>query len=42
MYPSGIPEGKAYPGAELILTPPVTPEPILIDEGLVKGLLGEY
>lgn len=37
-----IPEGKAYPGAELILTPPVTPEPILIDEGLVEGLLGEY
>lgn len=37
-----IPEGKAYPGAELILTPPATPEPILIDEGLVEGLLGEY
>jgi len=41
-YRPAIPEGKASPGAELILTPPVTPEPILIDEGLVEGLLGEY
>ncbi len=27
-----IPEGKTYPGAELILTPPATPEPVNIDE----------
>ena len=27
-----IPEGKTYPGAELILTPPATPEPVIIDE----------
>lgn len=39
---TAIPEEKAYPGAKLILTPPVTPEPILIDERLVEGLLGEY
>lgn len=34
-----IPEGKAYPGAELILTPPATPGPVLIDEGLVSNML---
>jgi len=37
-----IPEGKAYPGAELILTPPATPEPVLIDDGMVSDLLNEY
>lgn len=37
-----IPEGKAYPGAELILTPLVTPEPVLITHsgfGLTQGFL---
>lgn len=30
-----VPEGKTYPGAELILTPPATPEPVLIDEVMI-------
>lgn len=47
LYPScrfypAVPEGKAYPGAELILTPPATPEPVLIDEGMVNNMLNEY
>ena len=37
-----VPEGKTYPGAELILTPPATPEPVLIDEGIVSKMLNEY
>lgn len=37
-----IPEGKEYPGAELIVTPPTTPEPILIDEGMVSQMQSEY
>lgn len=37
-----VPEGKSYPGAELILTPPATPEPVLIDEGMVNNMLSEY
>ena len=37
-----VPEGKTYPGAELILTPPATPEPVLIDEGMVSSMLNEY
>lgn len=37
-----VPGGKAYPGAELILTPPATPEPVLIDEGMVNTMLSEY
>ena len=37
-----VPGGKAYPGAELILTPPATPEPVLIDEGMVTNMLSEY
>ncbi len=37
-----VPGSKAYPGAELILTPPATPEPVLIDEGMVNSLLYEY
>ena len=37
-----VPEGKTYPGAELILTPPATPEPVLIDEGMVSNMLNEY
>lgn len=37
-----VPGGKAYPGAELILTPPVTPELVLIDESMVNSLLCEY
>jgi hypothetical protein len=39
---SAVPEGKAYPGAELILTPPATPEAVLIDEGMVSNMLNEY
>lgn len=37
-----IPEGKAYPGAELILTPPATPEPVIIDESMVNQMRSEY
>ena len=37
-----VPDGKAYPGAELILTPPATPEPVLIDESMVNNMLSEY
>lgn len=37
-----VPEEKTYPGAELILTPPDTPEPVLIDEGMVSTMLNEY
>lgn len=37
-----VPEGKTYPGAELILTPPATPELVLIDEGMVSTMLNEY
>ena len=33
---------KTYPGAELILTPPTTPEPVLIDEGIVSNMLKKY
>lgn len=32
-----VPGGNAYPGAELILTPPTKPEPVLIDEGMVNS-----
>lgn len=28
--------------SELILTPPATPEPVLIDEGMVSNMLNEY
>jgi hypothetical protein len=31
-----------YPGAELILTPPAAPEPVLIDEGMGNNMLNEY
>ena len=37
-----IPEGKTYPGAELILTPPTTPEPVTIDETMVNQMQSEY
>lgn len=37
-----VPGGKAYPGVELILTPPTTPEPVLIDEGMMNTMLSEY
>lgn len=37
-----IPNGKAYPGAKLILTPPATPEPVTIDEGMVSQMQSEY
>ena len=37
-----VPEGKIYPGAELILTPPATLEPVLIDKGMVNSMLNEY
>lgn len=35
-------EGKTYPCAELILTPPATPDPVLINEGMVSNMLNEY
>ena len=37
-----VPEGKTYLGAKLILTPPATPEPVLIDEGMVSNMLNKY
>lgn len=37
-----LPDGKAYPGAELILTPPATPEPVTIDEAMVGQMQSEY
>lgn len=37
-----IPEGKTYPGAELILTPPATPVHVTIDEVMVIRMQGEY
>ena len=37
-----ISEGKTYPGAELILTPPATPVPVTIDEVMVIRMQGEY
>ena len=37
-----VPEGKRYPGAELVLTLPATPEPVLVDDAMVTGLLSEY
>ena len=37
-----VPNGKAYPGAELIITLPVTPEPVQIDEYLVGRMQSEY
>lgn len=42
MYPPRRAGRKTYPGAELILTPPATPEPVLIDEGMVSNMLNEY
>lgn len=38
-YFISIPKGEAYLGAKLILIPPATPEPVLIDEGMVNSLL---
>ena len=37
-----IPDGKNYPGAEIVLNLPVTPEPVLIDEELVSMMQNEY
>ena len=37
-----IPEGKTYPGAELIITPPSTPVPVTIDEVMVIRMQCEY
>ena len=37
-----VPNGKNYPGAELILTPPITPERLTIDEYLVADMLSDY
>lgn len=37
-----IPDGKEYPGAELIITPPPTPEVVTIDEYLVGRMQSEY
>ena len=36
-----VPEGTTYPGAELILTPPATPEPVLIAKGMVSRMLND-
>ena len=36
------PDGKTYPGAELVRILPVTHEPVIIDEKIVSKLLGEY
>lgn len=37
-----VPEGNTYPGAELIFTPPATPQPVLLDAGMVSNMLNEY
>ena len=37
-----VPDGKEYPGAELIITLPATPEPVAIDEYLVSRMQSEY
>lgn len=37
-----VPDGKSYPGAEIVLILPTTPEPVMIDEELVARMLGEY
>ena len=37
-----VPDGKEYPGAEIIITIPVTPEPVMIDECLVSRMQSEY
>ena len=37
-----LPDGKEYPGAEIIITLPVTPEPVMIDEYLVSRMQSEY
>lgn len=37
-----IPEGKTYPGAKLILTPPATPVPVTLDEVMVIRMQCEY
>ena len=37
-----MPSGKNYPGAEIVLNLPVTPEPVLIDEELVSRMQNEY
>ena len=39
---SAAPNGKEYPGAELVLILPKTPEPVLIDEILVAKMQSEY
>ncbi len=37
-----VPGGAAYPGAKLILTLPVTPEPVHISEQMVSDMQSEY
>ena len=37
-----VPDDQEYPGAELIITPPVTPDKIVIDEYLVSRMQSEY
>lgn len=37
-----VPEDAAYPGAKLILTLPITPEPVHISEQLVSDMQSEY
>lgn len=41
LHMAAVPGGKAYPGAELILTPPATPGPVLIDESMDSNMLNE-
>ena len=37
-----VPGGAAYPGAKLILTLPVTPDPVHISEQMVSAMQSEY
>ena len=37
-----VPEGKTYLGAELLLTLPATPEPILIDKGHAERIQVQF
>lgn len=37
-----VPGGAAYPGAKLILTLPVTPDPVHISEQMVSDMQSEY
>ena len=39
---SAVQDGKSYPGAEIVLILPITPEPVIIDEDLVSRMQNEY